>query len=509
MLLPRRHTLLITTLAPVIPQILGSIFNIWYNSKAVKPLLNTPGLEQRFLETLVAYNGLIYPVMIVLWVRAVFGLKPALQCLQEGRPDDLGCLHTLRRRVIHLPWAGAAISAVAWFGCIPVFLGALATTGDPIDSRLLWHLPISFLVSGFISITHSFFLIELTSHWGLFPVFFKEARADQTPGILALPLRARGLVWAVSAGICPIGSLLLLSFAPASPEEGGAWFEVFVGTVGIGFGLLTALMISRLVVDPIDQLRAAAQLVAQGRFDVEVPLQRADEFGVLIAEFNRMVRELREKERLRQTFGLHVGRQAAERILQRDPGLGGVEEVITVLFLDIRSFTTRSATDGPQEIVGVLNQFLAVMVRIVEEAHGGMVNKFLGDGFLALFGVGGAATHHADDAVAAARAMIRGLTALNESLTAQGRTPLAVGIGIHTGSAIVGSIGSPERLEYTAIGSTVNTASRIEGLTKSLGCPVLLTDATRSAMASAEGLTTFGAQPVRGLEEPIGVWGTS
>ena len=179
---------------------------------------------------------------------------------------------------------------------------------------------------------------------------------------------------------------------------------------------------------------------------------RADEFGLLIGEFNHMIAELREKERLRRTFGLHVGKRAAEQILARDPGLGGVEEVITVMFVDIRSFTAMSAALARARCVEILNQFLRVMVQVVEERHGGMINKFLGDGFLALFGVGGTSDAHADAAIAAGREMLSSLAQLNRDLALEGERALAIGIGIHTGMAIVGSIGSPERLEYTAIG---------------------------------------------------------
>jgi hypothetical protein len=108
-----------------------------------------------------------------------------------------------RRRLIHLPWFAAAICGVAWFLCIPIFLGALLQIQYPLDARLLWHLPISFCISGFIVITHTFFLVELASHWGLFPVFFRDARADLTPNIFTLSLRGRGIMWAVSASICP------------------------------------------------------------------------------------------------------------------------------------------------------------------------------------------------------------------------------------------------------------------------------------------------------------------
>ncbi len=314
-------------------------------------------------------------------------------------------------------------------------------------------------------------------------------------------------MWAISAGICPIGSLLLLAFAPPSPAANPERFELFVGGIGIAFGLCSAVLISRLVAQPVDQLRAAAKAVAEGRLDVHVPLKRADEFGALIGEFNRMVAELREKERLRQTFGLHVGRQAAAQILARDPGLGGSEQIITVMFVDIRSFTQRSADSPPQKVVALLNEFLRTMVHIVEEQHSGMINKFLGDGFMALFGVGVEADTGADEAVQTAIAMLDQLRDLNASLAARGEEHTSIGIGVHTGPAIVGSIGSPQRLEFTAIGSTVNLASRVEGLTKLVGETVLFTEATRAAMTRSLELKAMPPQKVKGVAELVQVWG--
>jgi adenylate cyclase len=502
-----KYAFLVTAFAPALPQILGSAFNIWYNIAVVDPLLVTDELKRRFLQTVIVYNSLCYPVGFYVWLRLVYSLRPVIERLQAGEevPDEK--LFRARRRAIFLPFFGALITGAGWLLCIPVFLLSLAEVNHDLDSRLLWHLPISFGVSGFISLTHSFFLVELASHRGLFPVLFRGTRADLTPGAVALSLRARGILWAISAGICPIGSLLLLSFAPVTPGSNPQWLAVFVGSVGIAFGLCTAVLISRLVMEPIDYLRNAAQAVAKGDLDVRIPLDRVDEFGLLIGEFNRMIGELREKDRLRRTFGLHVGRRAAEHILARDPGLDGVEEVITVMFVDIRSFTTMSAAVGPRETVKVLNRFLGTMVQVVEARHGGMVNKFLGDGFLALFGVGGTLTAHADAALAAGRDMLRSLGQLNQDFEIEGKWPLAIGVGIHTGPAIVGSVGSPERLEYTVIGSTVNFASRIEHLTKQLGTPLLLSESTRTELRSS-GLhfSEFPPQQVRGLDEPVRVF---
>ncbi|MEA3212144.1 MAG: adenylate cyclase [Chthoniobacter sp.] len=504
---PSRHGLFVTALSPLLPQFLGSWFNIWYNAVVVDPLLTTDALKHRFTATIIGYNLLVYPLAVSAWLWIVFSLRPPFQALLRGAAVEPETLARTRRRVIHLPWFAVAASGAGWLLCIPVFLASLASVGTGLSKQLLWHLPISFLVSSFISITQSFFLVELVSHWGLFPVFFKDERPDRIPGIHPLSLRARGLMWAISIGICPIGSLLLLSFAPPSPDVDPVRFEFFVGSVGIAFGLCSAMLMSRLVAEPVDQLRAAAQAVAQGRLDVHVPLRRADEFGALIGEFNHMVAELREKERLRQTFGLHVGHKAAAQILARDPGLSGSEQVITVMFVDIRAFTSWAATCQPQRVVAVLNEFLTIMVHVVEGHHSGMINKFLGDGFMALFGAGQASDEHADEALHAALAMLAHLDELNARFTERGEPALGIGIGLHTGPAIVGSIGSPERLEFTAIGSTVNLASRIEGLTKLIGQSLIVSDATRQALRRPAELREFPAQYVKGLDEPVRIWG--
>ena len=502
----RRYPFLVTALAPLIPHLVGSAFNIWYNMTVVDPLLVAAHLKQRFIASVIIWNAIAYPAAVAIWLWLIFSLRPAYQRLNRGENISPDTLDLLRRRLVHLPWSGAAISAGAWFLGAIFFLISLATAGRTMSTQLFWHLPISFGVSGFIATTQSFFLIELASHWGLFPLFFRDARPDRLEGIHPISLRMRGLMWAVSASICPIGSLLLLLFAPPSPGTNPQLFGVFVAIIGVTFALFSALLIGRSVAKPVNELRAAAHAVTEGQLDVQVPLRRADEFGALIGEFNRMVAELREKERLRQTFGAHVGRRAAEEILTRDPGLGGTEQEITVMFVDIRSFTARSSQLSPTEAVALLNEFLRVTVQAIEGEHGGMINKFLGDGFMALFGIGTGSRNHADDAFAAARSIQNALERLNAERSARGEDAIQIAIGINTGPAIVGSIGSPQRMEFTVIGHVVNVASRLEGLAKMLNLELLLSKATRDAMQQRVTLLELPAQPVKGVDGPIAIF---
>ena len=502
----KRHPLLVTALAPLIPHLVGSAFNIWYNMTVIDPLLVAAGLRQRFIQTVIVWNLTAYPAAVGIWSWLILSLRPALLRLQRNEPITAGELDSVRRRLVHLPWFGAAISGTAWFMGAVVFLVSLSLAGKPMSAQLFWHLPISFGVSGFIATTQSFFLIEWTSQWGFFRLFFRDARPDRLKGIHPISLRMRGFMWAVSASICPIGSLLLLLFAPPSPGTNPQSFGVFVAVIGVAFALFSALLIGRSVAKPVDELRAAAQAVAQGQLDVQVPLRRADEFGALIGEFNHMVTELREKERLRQTFGAHVGRRAAEEILTRDPGLGGTEQIITVMFVDIRSFTARSAHLSPTKAVGLLNEFLRVMVEAVEGEHGGMINKFLGDGFMALFGISRDDNNHADKALAAAQSIQRTLQRLNAERASRGEDAIQIGIGINTGPAIVGSIGSPDRMEFTVIGNTVNVASRIEALNKTLGTSLLLSKETRTAIRTNLQLRALPPQPVKGVDQPVEIF---
>jgi adenylate cyclase len=492
-------------LAPLVAQSLGSIFNIWYNLTYVQPLLS-PAKLAAFWQTVQWFNAVVYPAVIGLWAWTVLSLRRPCQQLQRQQSVSAERLLKVRRRVINLPWYITAIAAFAWLSCIPVFLTALLEAPGTLDSRILFDLPVSFIISALIAITHGFFIVELLTQRLLYPLLFQDVRPFQISGALPLSLRWRGLLFSLCGGVCPIISLLLLSIAPHGGERRDAEFAIAVGSLGILFSLGSAWLVELLVVDPIKALQHTAAEVTHGNLGIRLNLLRADEFGPLVAEFNQMIAELQDNQYLQETFGRHVGEQAALRILRRDPGLGGVEQEITILFADLRNFTQRCSTLSPQQVVGLLNLFLTEMVDIVEQQHGGMVNKFLGDGFMAIFGIGETGENHAAQAVAAAQAMLLSLEDINHRLEQEGTAPLTMGIGIHTGTAVVGSIGSDRRMEYTAIGDAVNIASRVETLTKALGEPLLLTHATWQTLPDCSATRPLPPQRIKGKDEPIEIY---
>jgi class 3 adenylate cyclase len=215
------------------------------------------------------------------------------------------------------------------------------------------------------------------------------------------------------------------------------------------------------------------------------------------------IEERKQLEQVRRTLGVHIGEKVAEQILARNGRVGGIEQHVTVMFVDIRSFTARTASLRPHDAMNLLNRFLNAVVKVVEIEHGGMINKFLGDGFMALFGVDSDQHDHADKALAAGHDLERRLDRLNSELTRRGEEPIRVGIGINSGRVIVGSIGSPERMEFTVIGSTVNIASRIEALNKRLGTTLLLSRATRDALQRSLPLRALPLQAIEGIERPL------
>src|SRR5436190_828149 len=183
--------------------------------------------------------------------------------------------------------------------------------------------------------------------------------------------------------------------------------------------------------------------------------------------------------------------------------LGGVNQTITVLFADIRGFTRISEHAPPEKIVHLLNRYFSAMTDIIF-AHGGTLDKYLGDGLMALFGAPTTTPEDASNALNAAVAMQRRIMSINDELREEGFPEIGIGIGLHTGEVTVGYIGSERRSEYTAIGDTVNTSSRLESNAR--GGEILISDATAKAAHSRYTLKPREAIMVKNRQQPVALW---
>jgi adenylate cyclase len=210
-------------------------------------------------------------------------------------------------------------------------------------------------------------------------------------------------------------------------------------------------------------------------------------------------RNWRERRRLGHAFSGYVSPQVMREIVEGGIAADqrGRKLSVCVLFSDIRDFTTLSEHLPAEDVVSLLNRYFARMTAAVHR-HGGTVDKFIGDGLMAFFGAPNPLASPSQNAMDAAHDMLRALADLNRELAAEGRAPLAIGIGLHTGEAVIGHVGSPERHAYTAIGDTVNTAARLEGLCKVLRYPVLCSDSVARAVGRPPALVPLGPQALKG-----------
>ena len=255
---------------------------------------------------------------------------------------------------------------------------------------------------------------------------------------------------------------------------------LLVSLVSVLLGLRVATVMS----DALARVSTALKRLEHQEYVVLSPRRTGDELEDLAVGFNTMVEGLKDRDKLRDTFGKYVTPAVAAHLMQGDVELGGKTLPVTILFTDIRGFTTFSESMPAQEIVALLNEYFSVMVGIIME-EGGVVDKYIGDAIMAVFGAPVGAKDDAVRAVRAAIRMRRALVGLNAKLRSRGIPELQTGIGIHTGEVVAGNIGSPQRMEYTVIGDPVNVASRLESTTKELGVNVLISEGTFKAVEHA------------------------
>jgi adenylate cyclase len=294
----------------------------------------------------------------------------------------------------------------------------------------------------------------------------------------------------------------MLASASDRAHEDPVLFAALGGALTIGFGVpITAGLAFAPSLRPIRDLAEGTRRVAAGDYSRRLPVVQDDDLGALAASFNTMQAGLAERQRLQGAFGTYVDPVLAARLLEQgDDVFTGERRDVTVMFVDIRDFTPFAEANSAEETVARLNALFEIVVPSVVGA-GGHVNKFLGDGALAVFGAPDDLADHADAAVGAA-VMVERLVA--EKFGGE----LRIGIGINSGVVIAGTIGGGGKLEFTLIGDTVNVAARVEQLTKTTGDAILLTQQTVDGLRSRPpGLTERKAYALKGKSAAVTVFG--
>jgi class 3 adenylate cyclase len=409
-------------------------------------------------------------VEFVLAVGMVFRmLRPADPWLRGGRrPEDAPAAW---RALVSLPLRAVTYR---WFVAAP--LNVL-----PIAAFITWYLDLDWYAlpilaaGGAVVIAYGVFLRFFGLELIVRPVLEEVARdvpSDvRIEGARVIPLRWR-LLLALPAINIITGVVVSGLSTTGTTDLRDLGLDVIVAVIvafTISFEL--SVLLSRSILGPLATLRAATERLAAGDFTVRVPVVTTDETGRLAQAFNRMVDGLEEREALREAFGSYVDPELADRVLAEGAVLEGEEVEVSVLFLDIRRFTAFAERATPREVVAELNAFFDLVVPVLVE-HGGHANKFVGDGLLGVVGAPDRRDDHADCAVRAALAIAE---AVREAYGER----LRIGIGVNSGPVVAGTVGGGGRLEFTVIGDPVNTAARVEELTRRTGDDVLVTEATR------------------------------
>ncbi|MCB1145840.1 MAG: HAMP domain-containing protein [Leptospiraceae bacterium] len=323
----------------------------------------------------------------------------------------------------------------------------------------------------------SYYAADLINRKIYIPHFLPHGIPATLKGVLQISLRFRLEIFILSAAIAPILILTLtcINFLLQAGEGTSQYVIYALGSTFILTAIGIALMLARFLQKPLEEMQRAVHEIQKLNFNIQLPVTSSDEIGSLAMGINEMAAGLAEKETIKDTFGRAVDPRIRDHMLSGKIDLEGESLTATVLFCDIRDFTSFSEKNNPAQVVEWLNTYFEAMANVIEK-YGGVINKYIGDAIMAVFNAPLPVQDHALCSVLCAREMLHKLNELNATQSDVNKH-IKIGIGISTGAVLAGNIGSKSRVEYTVIGDTVNTASRVESLCKKLNHPLLFTRA--------------------------------
>lgn len=428
---------------------------------------------------LVDFVALPLFVAFAVVIGAIVGTIESLKVMDWATSEETPTEDEVRR-VFQVPWRLTRIQGLLWAAGAGLFTLLYGLINPAIIGKVL----LGTVLSAILVCTVAYLLTEFSLR-PIAALALQSVQLRQRSGVA----RRSIVYWALSTAV-PILVLMILAIEALAVEsvskERLAVVVLSLGLVALIAGLYVTYLTIRAITVPISGLRHAMKQIGQGNFAAHVVVYDGTEIGELQSGFNTMARGLQEREEIRDIFGRHVGKEVARAALAQAPALGGEDRAIAALFVDIIGSTTIAATRPPGEVVDLLNRFFKVIVAEVDKRDG-FVNKFEGDGALAVFG----APSHVDDpsgsALQAARAISRRLGKEVPEIRA--------GVGVSYGIAVAGNIGSDQRFEYTVIGDPVNEAARLCELAK-----------TKPGRVLASGSAVAATEAIRGASREAAKW---
>ncbi len=413
---------------------------------------------------------------------------------------------------VHIPAAFALRGTTGWISNCVLEMAFL------VYFKLRFNIDITFILimslSSYIflsvlSFTLTYFTLETLNRNVVLPNLYPEGNISDTERMSLSSIKNIFLFYFFSAAIFPTAFLgIRLFFTKRYNIEIPDYNDFIFAGIILVLGFIMTILMSRFFSGPLKKLTDSSNEISKGNYDCKTVICSNDEMGVLGDTFNAMAQSLKEKEFMRDTFGKIVTPQIRDYLLNKNVTLGGESLDVTVMFCDIRSFTSLSENMKPEKIVQFLNEYFTGLEKCIAR-HNGVINKYIGDAVMALFGAPMQSETHACDAYAAALDMRQELVKMNQSFAKEGLPEIKFGIGLHSGPVLAGNIGAVNRMEYTVIGDTVNTASRIEGLCKQYKKDLLLSESTAQRLKENDGqiqLTFVDQSEIRGRKEKVNLY---
>ncbi|MSP75337.1 MAG: adenylate/guanylate cyclase domain-containing protein [Rhodospirillaceae bacterium] len=435
-------------------------------------------------------------LLVVNWLYDRYLFEPIRHYLEGRIPFE-----DIQRRLTQLPLLSAQATAVLAFllwafrFSVPFWVESSIVLAKPTIADFIVGL-------GVLTIFYFTYTYFVVSDYlaGLCTFIFKHH--GKNLGLFFGSYRQKLMVALIVISIGPLAAILADLF---SYEAERLQSEILVDIASAVMGVvISAYFIIRSLLLPLRALSSAMTKVAAGDLSLRVPVTSNDEVGELTGQFNNMIEGLRERERIRETFGRYVDPSVASTILRREGEgvLAGETREATVLFTDIAGFTTIAEYLAPDRLVAALNEYLETVLGPIR-AHGGVVNTFIGDGLFASFNMPLACENHA---AAAVRAAIDIQRAVGSRVFGNEGVAFATRIGISTGNVIGGSVGAGQRMSFTLLGDTVNLASRLEELNKQHGTRILVSESTCTACNGEFEFAALGSVVVRGRSDAVTVY---
>jgi class 3 adenylate cyclase len=456
-------------------------------AEVIAIVLSLTGWTRLTAEDILVSTALIIVGTAIVTVGAVVIIRPSLRWLRSRDPTDAE-----RQETLKILRRQAAITVAPW-----LLTGVVLIFWDPDAGAEAQAIVAAAMLFGTIATVSTGFLFTLRTLRPVFAGVTTDFTRITAPGVRARLL----LMWTICTALPGLAIAVLLTMRTRGwiiDESAPIELALLVlALVAVVLGLRAMILVSISISDPVHEVIDGMAEVERGHTDAQVEVYEWSEIGLLQRGFNSMVAGLRERERLRDLFGRHVGEDVVRRAVEENESLSGDERDVAVLFIDLVGSTRLAATHEPGEVAKLLNDFFRIVVAAVDQRHG-LINKFQGDAALAVFGAPLRVEDPASAALTTARVLATELPDLR----------LDFGIGLSAGSVFAGNIGAENRYEYTVVGDAVNEAARLADRAKQFSARVLCsgTALERAGEEERQHWAAQGSETLRGRSTPTHIW---